>query len=86
METSSAGSGVLVTGTNAEQQPPQERLVKQRWELSYAPDEWQALSRDEREAFLLKDTLAVVILDVDRCLARNVRSNYAESDTQRVLR
>lgn len=64
--------GVLVTDINNEQQKPQEKLVKQRWELTYTPDEWRVLSREEREEFLLKDTLAMVTIDMDRCLARNV--------------
>ena len=85
MEANSWGTGILVTGTNEEQQQPQERLVKQRWELTYKPEQWYALSKEEREAFLLKDTLSMIILDLDKCLVRNVGYFKAESRFTPVL-
>lgn len=67
-------SCVLVTGTNETSQKPQEKLVKQRWEHHFTPEEWYSLPKEDRESFLLKDTLSSIVLDLDKCLARNVCS------------
>lgn len=85
METSIVNAGVLFTGTNDERAAAQERLIKHRWELTFSPNEWNALSREEREEFLLKDLLSVVTMDLDKCLARNVDKFQIESDSKRIL-
>ena len=66
------GSSILVTGTNEEKNTKQERLVKISWERHFTREQWLAYSQEERETFILKDTLAEIILDLDKCLVRNV--------------
>lgn len=72
-------NGVLVTGTLAEK-PKQERLIIQNWERHYSREQWTALSKEERENFLLKCTLSEIVMDLDGCLARNVKASKPESE------
>lgn len=74
-----SSAGVLVTGILAEKASPQERLIKQNWERHYRREQWIALSKEEREAFMTKYTLAEIIIDLDQCLFRNVVYSEAES-------
>lgn len=81
MANNSQGMGVLVTGTQEESHSRKERLVKQNWEKHFTRDQWNVLTKEEKESFLLRDCLMEMLLDMDQCLVRCVEPNNEENYT-----
>ena len=67
--------GVLVTNVQAEKNKKEQYLIKPSWQKHFTPDQWENLGQDGRESFLLKQTIAEMMLDMSSCLIECVESS-----------